>query len=66
VVSAPRHWHIYQFQHFGGFRGILESNGFIGGDLIHDMAESGNTAVLAGDDFASGFYQFRFAAPSSS
>jgi len=24
--------------------------------------ESGNTAVLAGDDFASGFYQFRFAA----
>jgi len=56
----------YQFQNPGGFVCIAEGNGFVAGNFIHNMAEAGNPAVLAGDDFAAGFHQFGFAASQSS
>ena len=52
-----------QFQNPDSFFSITESDCFVAGSLVHNVAESGDAAILAGDDFTAGFQQFRFAAP---
>jgi len=52
----------YQFQNLAASSASRKVM-LVAGNFIHNMAEAGNTAVLAGDDFAAGFLPVRFAAP---